>query len=56
MCVWEGKKKQRWSMSITLNTTVRYEERKEEEFYEEQLGQKPKGCSETLCQHDTPPR
>lgn len=50
----EKKKKQQWSMSITLNTTIRCKKSKQEMFLKEQLGQKLKGCSETLCQYDTP--
>lgn len=34
-------------MIITLNMTLCYKETKEELFFKEQLGQKPKGCSET---------
>jgi len=56
MYVWEGKKKQQWSMSITLNITVCYKQTKKEVFFKDQLGQEPKGCSETLCQHDTQPQ
>lgn len=47
--------KQQWSMVITLNMTLCYKETKEELFFKEQLGQKPKGHSENLCQHDTLP-
>lgn len=39
--------KQEWGMIITLNMTLCYKETEEELFFKEQLGQKPKGCSET---------
>lgn len=56
LCIWKGKKmKEQWSMSITLNMTLCYKETKEEPFFKEQLGQKLKGCSETLCWHDIVP-
>lgn len=47
--------KQHLGMIITLNMTLCYKETKEELFFKEQLGQKPKGHWETLCQHDTLP-
>lgn len=42
-------------MIITLNMTLCYKESKEEVFFKEQLGQKPKGHWESLCQHDLLP-
>lgn len=47
--------KQKLSMIITLNMTLCYKETKEELFFKEQFGQKPKGHWEALCQHDTLP-
>lgn len=56
LCIWKGKKmKQQWSIITTLNMTLCYKETEEELFSKEQLGQKQKGCLETLCQHDTLP-